>query len=127
MELDPESRLDATFAALADRTRRALLARLVAGDQPVAALAAPFDMSLAAVSKHLQILQRAGLISQSKQGRETLCKAEPAGVQAALVWLETCGQLGGEAHSAIERLLAAVMDDEELLSGEVFDPDADFD
>jgi len=126
MEMNRESRLDATFAALGDQTRRALLSRLVAGDQPISALAAPFDMTLAAISKHLQILLRAGLISQSKQGRETVCRAEPSGVQAALVWLESCGQLDGEDLSAIERLLAGIMDDDALLSGDVFDPDSDF-
>ena len=126
MDINAEARLDATFAALGDQTRRAMLARLVGADQTVSALAAPFDMTLAAISKHLQILLRAGLISQSKQGRETLCRAEPAGVQAALVWLESCGQLDSEDYSAIERLLAGVMDDEALLSGEIFDPDSDF-
>ena len=126
MDINAEARLDATFAALGDQTRRAMLARLVRADQTVSALAAPFDMTLAAISKHLQILLRAGLISQPKQGRETLCRAEPAGVQAALVWLESCGQLDSEDFSAIERLLAGVMDDEALLSGEIFDPDSDF-
>jgi DNA-binding transcriptional ArsR family regulator len=126
MDINAEARLDATFAALGDQTRRAMLARLVGADQTVSALAAPFDMTLAAISKHLQILLRAGLISQTKQGRETLCRAEPAGVQAALVWLESCGQLDSEDFSAIERLLAGVMDDEALLSGEIFDPDSDF-
>ena len=73
------------------------------------------------VKKYKQLM-----ISQTKQGRETLCRAEPAGVQAALVWLESCGQLDSEDFSAIERLLAGVMDDEALLSGEIFDPDSDF-
>ena len=80
--------LDRTFSALADPTRRALLARLTGGDASVGELAAPFDMSLAAVSKHLQVLERAGLIRREARGRERRCHLEAAPLRAASNWTE---------------------------------------
>ena len=80
--------LDATFAALSDPTRRAILERLAEGERSVSELAAPFDMSLAAVSKHIQLLIRANLISQHKEGRVKHCRLEPEAFDGARNWIE---------------------------------------
>ena len=82
------NQLTATFAALADPTRRAILARLAAGEASVKELAEPFDMSLPAVTKHLKVLQRAGLISQSRNAQQRPCKLEASPLQEALSWIE---------------------------------------
>ena len=85
----PTDQLSATFAALADPTRRAILARLAEGDATVTELAAPFPVSLPAISRHLKVLERAGLISRSRsaQTRPTSLRAEP--LQEANAWMET--------------------------------------
>ncbi len=80
--------LDATFAALADPTRRAILARLAAGDASVTELAEPFDMSQPAVSKHLKVLERAGLISRSRQAQRRPRRLEPRPLAEATDWIE---------------------------------------
>jgi DNA-binding transcriptional ArsR family regulator len=79
--------LNATFAALADPTRRAILARLAAGKTSVTDLAAPFDMSLAAVSKHLKVLERAGLIVRGREAQWRPCRLEAAPLLDASNWL----------------------------------------
>jgi DNA-binding transcriptional ArsR family regulator len=79
--------LDAVFAALADPTRRAIVARLAGGEVSVSELAAPFDMSLVAVSKHLRVLEHAGLLDQRKQGRVRYCRLSPAPLRSADDWL----------------------------------------
>ena len=84
----PSEQLNATFSALADPTRRAILARLAAGEASVNALAEPFDMSLPAVTKHLKVLQRAGLISQSRNAQQRTCKLVAAPLQEAVNWIE---------------------------------------
>ena len=81
-------RLSATFSALADPTRRAILARLSVGETSVAELAAPFDMSPPAVTKHLKVLQRAGLITQGRQAQWRPCKLEAAPLQEAASFIE---------------------------------------
>ena len=81
-------RLSATFAALADPTRRAILARLAAGEQSVTDLAEPFDMSLPAVSKHLRVLERAGLIARGRDAQKRPCRLEPAPLKAVAEWAE---------------------------------------
>lgn len=81
-----EQALADTFAALSDPTRRALLARLRTGAQSVTSLAEPFDMSLAAVSKHVQILERAGLIRREACGRERLCHLRSEPLRAVARW-----------------------------------------
>jgi DNA-binding transcriptional ArsR family regulator len=81
-------RLSATFAALADPTRRAILARLAAGEQSVTDLAAPFDMSLPAVSKHLRVLERAGLIARGRDAQKRRCRIEPAPIKEVAEWAE---------------------------------------
>jgi DNA-binding transcriptional ArsR family regulator len=80
--------LDATFAALADPTRRAILARLAHGEATVNELAEPFAMSLPAVSKHLKVLERAGLISRSRHGQFRPCRLEADALDAANDWIE---------------------------------------
>src|SRR5271168_3194833 len=80
--------LDATFAALSDPTRRAILARLAQGQTTVTSLAAPFPMSLPAVSKHLRILESAGLLQRSITGRVHLCRLAAQPMQDALSWIE---------------------------------------
>jgi DNA-binding transcriptional ArsR family regulator len=85
--LTPAS-LDATFAALADPTRRAILARLASGDASVAELAAPFDMSQPAISKHLKVLERAGLISRGQDAQRRPRRLEPKPLAEATGWLE---------------------------------------
>jgi DNA-binding transcriptional ArsR family regulator len=100
-----EADLDLIFAALADPTRRAILGRLLEGECRVGALAAPLPMSLAAVSKHLQILVRAGLVSQARAGRERTCRLEPDGLAAAFVWMHGFGAFATADIDALERWL----------------------
>ena len=80
-------RLSDTFAALADPTRRAILARLASGEATVTELAEPFEMSLPAVSKHLQVLEQSGVIHTEKTGRVRTCRIEPAGLGVAERWI----------------------------------------
>ena len=80
--------LDATFAALADGTRRSILTRLARGPTTVNQLAEPFAMSLPAVSKHLKVLERAGLISRGRDGQFRPCHLEPQGLEEATAWIE---------------------------------------
>jgi DNA-binding transcriptional ArsR family regulator len=81
-------RLSATFAALADPTRRALLARLALGETSVSELAEPFDISLPAVSKHLKVLERAGLIARGREAQWRPCRLEAGPLKDANAWLE---------------------------------------
>ncbi len=80
--------LSATFAALADPTRRAILARLASGECSVTALAEPFDMSMPAVSKHLRVLERAGLIARGREAQWRPCRLEPAPLKEVADWAE---------------------------------------
>jgi DNA-binding transcriptional ArsR family regulator len=80
--------LDATFAALADPTRRAILARLADGEATVTQLAAPFDMSQPAISKHLKVLERAGLITRGREAQRRPRKLEPRPLAEATDWIE---------------------------------------
>lgn len=85
-------RLDVTFAALADPTRRAILARLIAGEASVTELAAPFDMSQPAVSKHLKVLERAGLVTRGKDAQRRPVAVETKPLLEAAGWLDTYRQ-----------------------------------
>ena len=102
----PET-LDTTFAALADPTRRAILSMLLEDDMAVTDVAEPFEMSLAAISKHLTILTKAGLIAQEKRGRVKWCKLEPDAMKAASVWMQGFGQFEPVNLEAFERFLAS--------------------
>src|SRR5712675_2318338 len=84
---DAETRLDAVFAALSDPVRRAILGHLDGSDRLVSELAAPFDISLQAVSKHIQVLVRAGLVTQERSGRISRCRLDAGPIYAAAVWL----------------------------------------
>jgi DNA-binding transcriptional ArsR family regulator len=81
-------RLSATFSALADPTRRAILARLTLGETSVTELAAPFEMSMPAVSKHLKVLERAGLIARGREAQWRPCRIQPAALKDVDDWLE---------------------------------------
>ena len=107
--------LDQIFAALADPTRRAILVMLLEDDMAVTDVAEPFAMSLAAISKHLQVLGEAGLIAQEKRGRVKWCKLLPDAMREASVWMAAFGQFEGldlDAFEAfLERELAEVPED----------------
>ena len=98
MEPDP---LSVTFAALADPTRRAILARLALGEATVTELAAPFDMSLPGISKHLKVLQRAGLIEQGRQAQWRPCRLQPEPLRNVADWV---GQYRRHWEESFERL-----------------------
>jgi DNA-binding transcriptional ArsR family regulator len=106
MARDAEPDLDLVFAALADPTRRAILTALYAGDRTVGDLAGPHAMSLAAISKHIGILVRAGLVEQARAGRRVTCRAIPDGLRAAGIWLQGAGGFDPEDYDTLERLLA---------------------
>ncbi len=105
--------LDAVFAALADPTRRAILRLLLEDDMAVTDVASAFPISLAAVSRHLQVLAEAGLIVQERRGRITWCKLDPEGLREAGAFLAGFGVLEAVDLDAFERFLAA-----ELAAGE---------
>ena len=98
-------RLDATFAALADPTRRAILARLAVGEASVTELAAPFAMSQPAISKHLKVLERAGLISRGRDAQRRPARLEAAPLAAATAWLEGYRQLWEANFQRLDALL----------------------
>ena len=103
--------LDLIFAALADSTRRTILGALLQGERTVGELAAPYAMSLAAISKHIQILARAGLVSQRRAGRERACRLEPDGLNAAFIWMQGFGTFAAADWDALERLVAVLGSD----------------
>lgn len=97
--------LDATFAALADPTRRAILARLAEGEASVMELAAPFAMSQPAISKHLRVLENAGLISKGRDGQRRPCRLEPEPLEAANAWLERYREIWEQGYRRLDDLL----------------------
>jgi DNA-binding transcriptional ArsR family regulator len=99
-------RLDATFAALADPTRRAILARLAAGDATVSDLARPFAMSQPAISKHLRVLERAGLISGARDAQRRPRRIEPKPLAEASTWLDRYRDLWEASFQRLDTLLA---------------------
>ncbi|MFM1861505.1 MAG: Transcriptional repressor SdpR [Pseudomonadota bacterium] len=104
-----EDPLDRVFAALADPTRRRILGMLLEDDMAVTDVAAPFAMSLAAVSKHLGVLVAAGLIAQERRGRVVWCKLDPDALRPASVWMQGFGQFDPVDLDALESLLAATL------------------
>lgn len=106
-------RLDAVFAALADPTRRAILAMLLEDDMAVTDVAEPFSMSLAAISKHLAVLSDAGLISREKRGRVIWCKLEPEAMREATVWMRGFGQVDPLDLDDFERFLEQELSEED--------------
>jgi DNA-binding transcriptional ArsR family regulator len=105
-------RLDLVFAALADPTRRRILAMLLEDDMAVTDVADPFDMSLAAISKHLGVLADAGLISRERRGRVIWCKLEPDAMRDASTWMQGFGQFDPLDLDAFERFLAEELGDD---------------
>lgn len=99
-------RLSTTFAALADPTRRAILARLVSGEASVTELAEPFEMSLPAVSKHLKVLERAGLITRARAAQWRPCRLEAAPLKDAADWLEHYRRFWEESFDRLEDYLS---------------------
>lgn len=97
--------LDTVFSALADPTRREILSMLLEDDMAVTDVAEPFQMSLAAISKHLTVLADAGLITQEKRGRVKWCKLEPDALRAASVWMQGFGQFDPLDLDAFEAFL----------------------
>jgi DNA-binding transcriptional ArsR family regulator len=97
--------LDLTFSALGDSTRRAILARLALGDASVGELAAPFEMSLPAVSKHLKVLERAGLLARDRQGRVHRCRLDPEPMRRAEDWIGLHRRFWEERFDALNRYL----------------------
>lgn len=101
----PSDRLDATFAALADPTRRAILARLADGDATVMELAEPFQMSQPAISKHLKVLEKAGLISRGRDAQRRPCHIEGVSLAEITDWLEKFRRIWEGNYSRLDALL----------------------
>ena len=99
-------RLSATFSALADPTRRAIIARLAMGETTVNELAKPFDMSGPAISKHLKVLENAGLISRGREAQWRPCKIEPQALKVVDDWLERYRQFWEDSYGRLDALLA---------------------
>ena len=98
-------RLDATFAALADPTRRAILTRLASGEATVMELARPFAMSQPAISKHLKVLERAGLIKRGREGQRRPCRIEAKPLAEADAWLERYRQIWESNFARLDQVL----------------------
>ncbi len=98
--------LSSTFAALADSTRRAILARLVSGNASVTELAEPFDMSLPAISKHLKVLERAGLIARTRDAQWRPCRLEAGPLKEVADWAEGYRRFWEESFDRLEEYLA---------------------
>lgn len=103
--------LSAVFGALADPTRREILTRLTRGDANVAELSAPFGMSQPAISRHLKVLEHAGLISRSRRATAHLSHLEAQPLRDATAWLARYREYWEESHDRLDSLLAALQDD----------------
>jgi DNA-binding transcriptional ArsR family regulator len=112
MDIPPPDRLDVTFAALADPTRRAILARLASGEASVMELAGPFAMSQPAISKHLKVLERAGLISRGSDAQRRPRRLEAVPLAEATEWLERYRQFWEASFQRLDVLLAELKDGE---------------
>ncbi len=104
--------LSATFFALADPTRRAILARLTKGETPVTELAAPFDMSLPAISKHLKVLERAGLIVRSRDAQWRPCRLEATRLREVHAWLDHYRRFWEESFDRLDDYLKELQEKE---------------
>jgi DNA-binding transcriptional ArsR family regulator len=103
--MQTSERLDLTFAALADPTRRAILARLAAGEASVQEIAKPFDMSQPAISKHLKVLERAGLISVDVDAQRRPRRLEPKRLEEAVDWIERYREIFEQNYQRLDALL----------------------
>ena len=113
----PADPLSATFAALADPTRRAILTRLSRGEATVNELAAPFDMTLAAVSKHLRVLESAGLVSRGRAAQYRPARLEAKPLAAALGWIDDYKVFWEQGFDELDRVLRTMGADGEATSG----------
>jgi DNA-binding transcriptional ArsR family regulator len=109
--------LSETFGALSDPTRRAILERLADGDASVTELAEPFDMSLPGVSKHLKVLERAGLIERARSAQWRPCRLRPEGLDDAADWLETYRHVWQERTDRLEDYLRRLQGDDNTDTG----------
>jgi DNA-binding transcriptional ArsR family regulator len=105
MVMQASEHLDLTFAALADPTRRAILARLAAGEATVTELAQPFEMSQPAISKHLKVLERAGLVSVDVDAQRRPRKLEPRRLEEAVDWIERYREIFEQNYQRLDALL----------------------
>jgi DNA-binding transcriptional ArsR family regulator len=103
-----DQQLDALFTALSDRTRRDIVARLSTGEATVKELAEPYVMSLQAVSQHIRVLERSGLISQGRHRQTRPCRLEPAALEAALSWIEESRRTWSDRMDRLETHLATL-------------------
>ena len=103
-----QTQLDSVFGALADPTRRAILARLADGDLPVRELASPFPMSQPAISRHLKVLEAAGLISRTRRATARLSHLEPEPLREATSWLANYQSLWDERYDRLDAVLASL-------------------
>ena len=103
--------LDSTFAALADPTRRAILARLAQGETSVTELAEPFAMSMPAISKHLKVLEKAGLIDRGREAQYRPARLNPAALKSAADWIEEYRQFWEHSFDRLEAYLARLQAD----------------
>ena len=106
-------RLDALFTALSDRTRRDIVARLSTGEATVKELAEPYAMSMQAVSQHIRVLERSGLISQGRHRQTRPCRLEPAALETALSWIEESRRTWSARMDRLETHLARLQDGED--------------
>ena len=104
--------LDATFSALSDPTRRAILAKLAEGEASVMELAAPFAMSQPAISKHLRVLENAGLISKGRDGQKRPCRIEAEPLEAANEWLERYREFWEQNYQRLDNLLETLLEEQ---------------
>jgi DNA-binding transcriptional ArsR family regulator len=119
--------LDATFSALADPTRRAILARLSLGETSVTELAKPFDMSLPAVSKHLKVLERAGLITRGREAQWRPCRIEPKALKDIDDWLGDYRRFFEGSLDRLDDYLKTLKAEESQISSSVAKKDGDND
>jgi len=107
-----QDRLSSTFAALADPTRRAILARLREGEATVSVLAEPFDISLPAISRHLKVLERAGLIARGRAAQWRPCRLEAAPIKDVAAWAGGFRRFWGESFGKLDELLIELQAEE---------------
>jgi DNA-binding transcriptional ArsR family regulator len=107
-----DQRLDALFTALSDRTRRDIVSRLSAGEATVKQLAEPYAMSMQAVSQHIRVLERSGLISQGRHRQTRPCRLEPAALEDALSWIEESRRTWSDRMDRLETHLAGLQERE---------------
>jgi DNA-binding transcriptional ArsR family regulator len=118
-------RLSVTFAALADPTRRAILARLAQGEAPVTELAKPFDLSLPGISKHLKVLQRAGLVTQGRNAQWRPCRLEGGRLKEASEWVGEYRRFWDESFQRLDEVLQDLIKEEKKKDDDQGDRDAD--